>query len=406
MNILQILKSDDPRFKGHLWFFLGSYFLVLFNYPLVRAASTTMFFEHFGAKSTPLAWLWSVVFLIVSVFICNHLQARHSVHKVFLWASTFTTLLFALSVFGFVSGIKELTFLSFIWKEVYIVIQIHLLLAYANTYFRKEEFKLIVGVVGASGSLGGVLGGLLTSYISAHWGTVVVAWFSVFFIFAPAVLFLFTPDLSEKNEQKKPVSPMKSLQGTALKEYVLLIAVIVMLSQFVINIADFKFNIAFEAAIPDSASRTGYLGWIYTWTNLLTFVLQFVCMPLILPRIAEKSLHLFIPVSYLMLTLGLILSGGAVLLPLAAFYTYLKASDYSLFSGGKELLYQPLSPDQKYGAKYLTDMLVYRASKALIAAVLIYLQSSFILNMMMITFLLVWLILVIKLFGIHRKLFS
>ncbi|WP_408098856.1 MFS transporter [Peredibacter sp. HCB2-198] len=405
MNILQILKSDDPRFKGHLWFFLGAYFLVLFNYPLVRAASTTMFFEDFGAKSTPLAWLWSVAFLIVSVFLCNHLQARHSVHKVFFWASSFTTALFGLSVLGFVSGIKQLTFLSFIWKEVYIVIQIHLLLAYANTYFRKDEFKMIVGVVGAAGSLGGVLGGLLTSYLSHKWGTVFVAWFSLIFIFSPAVLFFYTPDLAAKNNEK-PVSPMKSLKGKDIKEYVFIIAVVVMLSQFIINIADFKFNLAFEAAIPDSASRTGYLGWIYTWTNLLTFILQFLCMPLLLPRISEKTLHLFIPVSYLILTMGLILSGGTMLLPLAGFYIYLKASDYSLFSGGKELLYQPLTPEQKYGAKYLTDMLVYRASKALIAAVLIYLQSSFILNMMMISFLLVWLILVIKLFGIHRKLFS
>lgn len=405
MNILQILKSDDPRFKGHLWFFLGAYFLVLFNYPLVRAASTTMFFEDFGAKSTPLAWLWSVAFLIVSVFLCNHLQAKHSVHKVFFWASSFTTALFGLSILGFISGIKQLTFLSFIWKEVYIVIQIHLLLAYANTYFRKDEFKMIVGVVGAAGSLGGVLGGLLTSYLSHKWGTVFVAWFSLIFIFSPAILFFYTPDLAAKNSDK-PVSPMKSLKGKEIKEYVFIIAMIVMLSQFIINIADFKFNLAFEAAIPDSASRTGYLGWIYTWTNLLTFILQFLCMPLLLPRISEKTLHLFIPISYLILTSGLILSGGTLLLSLAGFYIYLKASDYSLFSGGKELLYQPLSPDQKYGAKYLTDMLVYRASKALIAAVLIYLQSSFILNMMMISFLLVWLILVIKLFGIHRKLFS
>lgn len=53
MKILHALLTGDDRYKGHLKFFLLSYFFVLFNYPLVRAASTTMFFEEFGAKSSP-----------------------------------------------------------------------------------------------------------------------------------------------------------------------------------------------------------------------------------------------------------------------------------------------------------------------------------------------------------------
>ncbi len=406
MKILELLRSDDPRYKGRLWFFLSAYFFVLFNYPLVRAASITMFFEAFGAKSSPVAWLWTVLFLTISILILNKFQSRHSVQKVFLWASVLSTLFFSLSVLGFAFKLRYLSAISFIWKEIYIVLQVHLLLAYANNYFRKEEFKLIVGPVGAVGSIGGIFGGLLTSYISKGWGTEVVAWFSLAFVLAPAILFMYTPNLRTNEEQKKNVSPLASLKGNEIKSYVFHIALIVVLSQFIINIADFKFNMAFEEAITLSSERTAYLGSIYTWTNFLTFILQFVFLPFLLPRISEKSLHLFIPISYLVCTLGLLFSGLGLLLPIAAFYTYLKASDYSLFSGGKELLYQPLEPEQKYGAKYLTDMLVYRVSKALIAAVLIYLQTSFILNMMMIAFLLVWLILVLKIFGIHRRLFN
>lgn len=406
MKIIELLKSDDPRYKGHLWFFLGAYFFVLFNYPLVRAAATTMFFEEFGAKSSPIAWLWTVLFLSLSIYIFNKYQTRHAVQKVFLWASVLSMILLGLSTLGFVLKIKYLTYVSFIWKEIYIVLQIHLLLAYANNYFHKDEFKLIVGPVGAVGSIGGILGGLLTTYISRGWGTTSVAWFSLSFVILPALLFLYTPVLISNEEKKKSPSPVASLDSKDLKSYVFYIALVVMLSQFVINIADFKFNLSFEESIGLSNDRTAYLGHIYTWTNLLTFILQFICLPLILPRISEKALHFFIPLSYIGATLSLMFISGNLLLPLAAFYIYLKAADYSLFSGGKELLYQPLRPEQKYGAKYLTDMLVYRSSKALIAAVLIYLQTSFILNMMMIIFLLLWLVLVIKIFGIHRRLFN
>jgi len=98
--------------------------------------------------------------------------------------------------------------------------------------------------------------------------------------------------------------------------------------------------------------------------------------------------------------------GSAVgLLPVAILYAYFKSSDYSLFSAGKEILYQPLLPEQKYGAKYLTDMLVYRLSKAAVSAVLIYLQSSTILNMLMLTFLFIWIVLVVELFRVRKELF-
>lgn len=405
MKILNLLRSSDSRYRGHLWFFLIAYFLVLFNYPLVRAASTTMFFEEFGAKSSPIAWLLTVFVLTVSIFIFNRLQAKQTVQRVFLWVSLFSTLVFGLSTFGFITHIKYATYLSFIWKEICVVLQVHLMLAYANNFFKKEEFKAVIGPVGAVGSVGGILGGLLTTYLSNVFGTTFVSWSALIFVILPAFLFLKTPVL--KNEgQDTEASPMETLDTPLVKSYVFHLAMIVMLSQFVINIADFNFNLAFERNVALSSDRTAYLGTVYTWTNFISLLLQFVVLPVILPRVSERSLHFFIPVSYLLSLGGLLLSGNGTLLPLATFYIYLKASDYSLFSAGKELLYQTLKPEQKYGAKYLTDMLVYRFSKALIAAVLIYLQTSHILNMMMTGFLLLWLILVIRIFGIHRRLMN
>ena len=406
MRILELLKSNDPLYRGHLWFFLGSYFFVLFNYPLVRASATTIFFEEFGAKSSPVAWLWTVLFLSITILIFNRFQSAHSVQKVLFVVSLLSASLFAISTLGFSSGVKYSSYISFIWKEIYIVLQVHLLLAYANNFFHKDDFKRIIGPVGAVGSIGGILGGLLTSYIGKNWGTDAVSWFSLFFVFLPALLFLKTPVLTKKDEQTKQKSPLATLDTADIRSYVFHIALIVMLSQFVINIADFKFNIAFEQSITLSGDRTAYLGSVYTWTNFISLLLQFILLPFLLPRISEKSLHIFIPLSYFLFLGGLIFSGSDLLMSVTVFYIYLKASDYSLFSAGKELLYQSLQPEQKYGAKYLTDMLVYRVSKALIAAVLIYLQTSLILNMMMTGILLLWLYLVFRTFGIHRRLFS
>jgi len=404
MKIFEHLRHD-PRYKGHLWFILLSYFFVLFNYPLVRAAATTMFFEEFGAKSSPIAWILTVVILSLTIFVSNAFQAKHSVQKVFLWVSFFSTLIFGLSTLGFYYNIKYATYFSFIWKEICIVLQVHLVLAYANNFFKKEDFKSVIGPIGAIGSIGGILGGLLTTFLAKQFGTLFVSWFSLVFVFLPALFFMRTAVLKFEGQKTKE-SPLGTLNTPIIRQYVFHIALVVMLSQFIINIADFNFNLAFESSIALSSERTSYLGTVYTWTNVISLALQFIVLPFLLPRISERSLHLFIPLSYLLCLGLLLLVGNHFLLPVAMFYIYLKASDYSLFSAGKELLYQVMQPEQKYGAKYLTDMLVYRFSKALIAAVLIYIQSSSILNMMMTAFLILWLFLVIRIFILHRKIFN
>jgi AAA family ATP:ADP antiporter len=405
MKFTDLWKKSDSSFRKNLVIFITAYFLVLFNYPLIRASGTAFFFEAYGAKSSPVAMFVSVFFLALSIMTCNRIQAGSIVQKVFLVASVFSGILFVAGTMGFLSGIKLLAYVPFVWKEIYIVLQVHLLLAYANTYFTREEFKLLLGPVGAAGSIGGILGGMLTSYLSGVADTEWVMWTGVCFIFLPAVFFLFTRPVIGKNEEKKK-SPLSSLDTPEIRKYVFYVALVVLATQFVINIADFMFHLEFEKNILSSQDRTGYLGQMYSLTNLLTLVFQVVLLPFVLPRVSERNFHLFIPVSYF-ISIALMLGGsGMGLLPVAALFTYLKAADYSLFSSGKELLYQPLKSEQKYGAKYLTDMLVYRAGKALVALVLIYLQSSTILNMLMFIFLGIWIFLIIKLFKLHRHLFS
>lgn len=381
------------------------YFLILFNYPLVRASSTTFFVEAYGAKASPQGWLMAVLMLVVAVWSSNRLQARLGFHRTFVVVSCVSAIIFTLSYWAYQQGLRPGAFILFSWKEVYIVLQIHLFLAYANSWLKREEFLRWIGPLGAMGSLGGVLGGLLTSWFARQWGTGATLLLGQVFVFLPAVLALGLDKIAGSvATQRKEDSPLRSIDSLALRRYVGSVATIVALSQIVINIADFQFSLVFEAAIHNASERTAYLGNVYTATNALTLVLQLAVLPLLLRYIGERMLHFFIPLSYLLcLAFGL---NGGVLLASAVFYSYLKASDYSLFSAGKELLYHPLAPLQKYGAKYLTDMFVYRASKAGIAAVLIYFQSPGMLIGMMVTALVLWLIFIVFTFSQYRRLFT
>ncbi|HXH76698.1 MAG TPA: hypothetical protein VNJ08_17135 [Bacteriovoracaceae bacterium] len=404
MNFFEFFRSSDTPSRRNLIFLVLAYFSILFNYPMIRASSTTFFFEAFGAKSSPTAWLWGVIFLSITVFCSNALQSKFSVQKVFFIVSTLSFGIFLISTLAYQNGMKNVTYIPFIWKEIYIVLQIHLLLGYVNNCFKKKDFKLLIGIVGGIGSLGGILGGWVTSFVADRVGTYPVMWIGLVFVMVPALIFMATKVLP-KEDGTKSDSPIASFTPE-ITRYVAIIASIVALSQFIINIADFNFHLAFERTITESSARTSYLGNIFMLINLVTFVLQFLVLPFVMLRVSERNYHIFIPLSYLGCLSLLLVTPYSGVIPYAIFFIYLKASDYSLFSAGKEILYQPLGSNQKYGAKYLTDMLVYRIAKAMIAAVLIYVQTSTILNTMMTVFLLVWTVLVIHLFKLHRQLFT
>jgi AAA family ATP:ADP antiporter len=207
-NLRHVLSQ--PENKRDIWFFFLSYFFSLFNYPLVRAASTTMFIEEFGAKSSPLAWLVTIVVLSFTIFIFNRYQARHSVQKVFLWVSLLSTAVFASSTLGFQLHTSYASYFSFVWKEICIVLQVHLLLAYGNNFFKREDFKLLVGPLGALGSIGGILGGVITTYLGNKFGPTTVSWFSLIFVLLPA--FFFNRTLKLKTEgQETSSSPLESI---------------------------------------------------------------------------------------------------------------------------------------------------------------------------------------------------
>ena len=119
MKFSDLWKKSDPSFRKNLVIFISAYFLVLFNYPLVRASGTAFFFEAYGAKSSPVAMFVSVFFLALSIMVCNRIQAGSIVQKVFLVASVFSGILFVAGTMGFLSGIKFLAYVPFVWKDKY-----------------------------------------------------------------------------------------------------------------------------------------------------------------------------------------------------------------------------------------------------------------------------------------------
>lgn len=398
-NIHTDLMSLGKEDRRHIFLVAFNLFAILFSYPFIRSTSEAMFIDYYGAKSTPVVWIFSVIVLSITVFIFNLLQKRRNVFFLYASVCILTTVSFVSCNLLYMNGFKAIVFPYFIWKEVYIILLVHLSIGFLNSKVKKEVARLTYGPLGALGSLGGFLGGIgvakLIPFINKGYspgnGLVYAGLIGTLIIFS--TVFLFHSEKTFLISDTEKESPLKSLQSKY--DYVFLIGAIVLLSQFTINLANFKFNLGVEQYIQGAEEKGEFLASTYSKVNLLSFIFQIFLIPIILKLFHERKVHLSIPLIFGGAYLFTQLSSGFI--PIAFLFIIYKGIDYSLFSTAKEMLYFPLDSIQRYGAKYVVDMIVYRFSKMLISVILIYYTSDKFIDISLSICLFVWVLLVIAL---------
>ncbi len=404
-NFLEFYNDLSSDLKHTTLFIFLSYFCVLFSYPLVRSATSAMFYDVYTSQEYSMASFIGVVVLMVLISINNKWQSKIGVHKIYLLTGILSAVSLLIGFIGYKLGLGWMTYVIFAIKEAYIVLMVHSCLAFANALYNMIQFKKLIGPIGASGSLGGILGGQLTSVLAKNYGTDLVFFVALAVILITTVVFYQTRKIKVKGlEPNKSITPLKAIRG--VKKYVLLIASIVALSQFVIYIADLQFNIVFEKVVVEKDARTAYLGEFYSYVNTFSIFMQFIVLPFLLVRVSIKAIFFFIPLLYIVLSIGGLNYGVASLTVIGAIFISMKGTDYSLFAASKDVMYHPLLSLQKFGAKFITDMFVYRTSKAIIAfifAQIVNLQMD-LLTQVQFFFLCLWILVIFILFKEQKKL--
>ena len=180
----------------------------------------------------------------------------------------------------------------------------------------------------------------------------------------------------------------------------------IVITQFIINILNFKFNFVVENYSPDIVDKTVFLGKIYTSIDSITFFIQLILTPVILRTVSLRTAHLSVAGLYLFGALPLLLFQGRTPIVVAAVFIAAKSIDYSFFGVIKEMLYYPLSKYQKYGAKYVIDMVVYRASKGLVALFLAFFQSFKLLDFLLLSAICIWPVMIFIIFRARTQILT
>jgi len=339
-------------------------FLVMFSYAIARPSAESLFLATHSSKSLPLVWLIVAAAMLCVVAIYNWFVTKHDLIRLFGYAAFASGLILV----GLLL-LKKLEFYGvnyaiYVWKDIYVVVLVDLFYMYANSVFPIKTARWIYGFFGAFAAAGSVVGNLWVGKLALTYGTVGSFWFAipvlafigVFCLLLSRTIGIGRP-LEKKYERAHIREAWKVVRGSS---YLIFTLVLIFVVQIAVTLIDFEFNGVVESAFPDMDIRTGMIGKIYAITNSGTFILHLLTGP-ILRLITVPGALISIPF-ILALSVTTFITFPAFIV-VAVMKVASKLFDYTIFRSSKEMLYIPLTYEEKTMGKSIVDMLSYRIAK-------------------------------------------
>ncbi|NDD58912.1 MAG: hypothetical protein EBZ47_06650 [Chlamydiae bacterium] len=367
-TILQTVKGYSPREKVFLLACMLCSFFISADYALVRPVSNSLFIQNYGAKLFPVAWALSVPLNLAVVYLYNRFIAKLGCFKIY------SLVALAIVIGNVCLGIwvknhPSLSFVFYVWKDVYVMLMFQLLWSVIHSTIELSRARYLYGFLFSIGALGGLSGSLCASKYSLIIGT------ESLLFFTPAIYGLLTisyyllircsggVDVKIEASMKKGASLKDSAALIKGSKLLLAILAMVVLMQVTATLTDFQFNTYLEKIYPDKDLRTSYFSRLLAYGNLLTMSFQSIGVYLFIRYLGKFKTHLMIP---LILGLNCI---AYLFYPVFGMISYsfltIKCFDFSLFNVIKEMLYIPLKTEEKFRAKALIDVFMYRGAKVL-----------------------------------------
>lgn len=378
----KIFSLKEGEFKL-LALSFGFIFVLFSSYALLRPMRDALGLE--GGKDE-LKWLFLATFLscIVASLVLMWLSTR--VKRRFY--ADFVFIFFALNLIGFYIAMNSFAEKSvqFVWlaRVFYVWVSIFNLFAFSSAWsliadiFTKEASQRLFGIIAAGASLGSIAGASSVKFFIIHIGASKLVFASVLLLVLGVVLKSTMIRELGKFESKeslsrfdKTIGAKNPFVGFALiikSPYLLALCAFILLLTSVSTFLYMEQARIIREFFPTREARIAAFANI----DLIVQVSALIIQIFFTAKIAK-----FFKLTALLSTLGFIVCVGFVVLafthpafmPLAVVMSIRRVGEYALVKPGREMLFVPLSSDEKYKVKSFVDTVVYRGGDALSAQI-------------------------------------
>jgi ATP:ADP antiporter, AAA family len=356
-----------------LWSF-AYFFMLLAGYYVLRPLRDQMGIAG-GVKNLP--WLFTATFvtLIVAQPLYGALVAKlpraRFIPVVYHFFVANLALFWLLLTLGIAPVVVARVF--FVWVSVFSLFAVAVFWSFMADLFTAEQGKRLFGFIGAGGTAGGLLGPVITIGLSVPLGAVnllivaaillELAVFCVYRLERAATAHVTAQGDAEPEPQRVGGSAFAALPELIRSPYLIAVGGWVSLLSFCATIVYFEQANIVSAVVHDRAAQTRIFAGIDLTVNLLTLATQVFVTGQVLKRFGTGAAAGALPGVYVVGFAALFLAPTlAVVVTLQVVQRW---TNFAVANPARQVFFTVLDREEKYKAKNLIDVVIYRGSDAL-----------------------------------------
>ncbi len=254
----------------------------------------------------------------------------------------------------------------YVWVSVFNLFVVTVFWAFMTDIFNSEQGKRLFGFISVGGTLGGIVGGLVTATLVRQVGTANLLIVSALLLECGAWCVRFFPaqfrsEPQQQHEADRPVGGnlWAGVTHAVRSPYLLGICAFMLLHAITATLVYFQQAEITAQQFHDRASRTAFFAQLDLSVNVLTIVVQIFLTGRLLKWLGVGLTLAMLPAVSLVGFVALAVTPGLSLL--AVFQVLRRAMNYAVSRPAREVLFTVLRREDKYKAKSFVDTFVYRA---------------------------------------------
>jgi AAA family ATP:ADP antiporter len=256
----------------------------------------------------------------------------------------------------------------YVWVTVFNVFVVSVFWSFMADIWREEQGRRLFGVIAAGGSLGGLLGPVLTRNLVANLGTPGVAILAAAFLVATigAILLLEASTqgraASAHSRIDEPVGGaiLAGLSRLVGSPFLLGIAAIVVVGNLLGMIVYIELARFAGSVFTTAAERTAFYSQRDLWVNALALVFQFLVVGRLTTWFGVRTTLVLTTLLAVVCFVGLGLA--PMLATLVIVNVALRSTEFGIAKPARDMLYTVVDAESKYKVKNVIDTAVYRGS--------------------------------------------
>jgi AAA family ATP:ADP antiporter len=322
-------------------------------------------------SDSEVSMLWNLQFFISAAIVSlygwmvSKIRFKSLVPAVYsIFAASFIAFYFVTPLFAEPTIIEKA---FYVWVSAFSLFHLSVFWSLMTTTFSKEQGKRLFAIIAAGGSAGAIVGPAIPTIFAQHLGldTLMLIAAAGLCLVVPLVLCLsrFQNDslAQSKNDENCIGGKWWAGFGSLISNrYLLGIAAFILLYVFISSFVYFEQKNLL--ADYTRAERATILGGIDLVVNVLTFVMAFFITGRVVKKLGMPVALAILPV---LLVFGLLaLAIAPLIVVLMAIQVSRRAGNYAVTRPAREMLFTQVSQEERFKAKPVVDIVVYRGGDA------------------------------------------